>query len=72
MRTPKISLHYVLGGIDFSFPQSWMPYTERMEFTAHFAAMRDRGVERIYAWFADFAVPETLTLFGERVIAQLA
>jgi alkanesulfonate monooxygenase SsuD/methylene tetrahydromethanopterin reductase-like flavin-dependent oxidoreductase (luciferase family) len=42
------------------------------EITAHFAAMSDRGVERIYAWFADFAVPETLTLFGQRVIAQLA
>jgi alkanesulfonate monooxygenase SsuD/methylene tetrahydromethanopterin reductase-like flavin-dependent oxidoreductase (luciferase family) len=42
------------------------------EITAYVAAMRDRGVERIYAWFADFAMPETLTLFGERVIAQLA
>jgi len=42
------------------------------EVTAYAAALRDRGVERLYAWFADFAVPETLTLFGERVIAQLA
>jgi len=42
------------------------------EITARFADMRDRGVERVYAWFADFAVPETLTLFGARVIAQLA
>lgn len=42
------------------------------EITAHFADLHDRGVERVYAWFADFAVPETLQLFGARVIAQLA
>ena len=42
------------------------------EITARFADLRDRGVERVYAWFADFAVPETLTLFGASVIAQLA
>jgi alkanesulfonate monooxygenase SsuD/methylene tetrahydromethanopterin reductase-like flavin-dependent oxidoreductase (luciferase family) len=42
------------------------------EVTAYFADLRDRGVERVYAWFADFAVPETLQLFGARVIAQLA
>jgi alkanesulfonate monooxygenase SsuD/methylene tetrahydromethanopterin reductase-like flavin-dependent oxidoreductase (luciferase family) len=42
------------------------------EITAHLAELRSRGVERIYAWFADFAVPETLALFGTRVIAQLA
>jgi alkanesulfonate monooxygenase SsuD/methylene tetrahydromethanopterin reductase-like flavin-dependent oxidoreductase (luciferase family) len=41
------------------------------EITDYFAGLRDRGVERIYAWFADFAMPETLRLFGDRVIAAL-
>ena len=40
------------------------------ELTAHFASLRDRGVERIYPWFTDFAPPETLQRFGE-VIAEL-
>jgi alkanesulfonate monooxygenase SsuD/methylene tetrahydromethanopterin reductase-like flavin-dependent oxidoreductase (luciferase family) len=29
------------------------------------------GVERIYAWFCDFAAPETLAGFGSEVIAKL-
>jgi len=42
------------------------------ELIEHYHAMADRGVERIYAWFCDFAKPETLTAFGEQVIAALA
>jgi alkanesulfonate monooxygenase SsuD/methylene tetrahydromethanopterin reductase-like flavin-dependent oxidoreductase (luciferase family) len=38
----------------------------------HFAALGERGVERVYAWFADFARPETLAAFGEEVIRPLA
>jgi len=34
------------------------------ELAAHFRALRARGVERTYVWFADFAPPETLTRFG--------
>ncbi len=32
-------------------------------------ALGDRGVERIYTWFTDFAPPETLSLFGREIIA---
>lgn len=41
------------------------------ELAEHFARLADRGVERIYAWFCDFAPPETLAAFGEEVIARL-
>ncbi|WP_067680722.1 LLM class flavin-dependent oxidoreductase [Nocardia miyunensis] len=36
----------------------------------HFAGLAARGVERFYVWFADFAAPQTLTEFGETVIAD--
>ncbi len=39
--------------------------------TEHYARMADRGVERVYAWFTDFAVPATLERFAT-VIAALA
>ncbi len=32
-------------------------------------ALEDRGVERIYTWFTDFAAPDTLAVFGSEVIA---
>ena len=38
----------------------------------HLGIMREKGVERVYAWFTDFAQPDTLGDFGETVIAQLA
>jgi len=41
------------------------------ELAEHFASLRERGIERIYAWFCDFAPPETLLAFGEQVIAPL-
>jgi alkanesulfonate monooxygenase SsuD/methylene tetrahydromethanopterin reductase-like flavin-dependent oxidoreductase (luciferase family) len=40
------------------------------ELVAHFEALADKGVERVYAWFADHAQPETLAAFGETVIAR--
>jgi alkanesulfonate monooxygenase SsuD/methylene tetrahydromethanopterin reductase-like flavin-dependent oxidoreductase (luciferase family) len=39
------------------------------ELADHFARLRARGVERFYAWFADFAPPETLARFGEVIEA---
>ncbi|HEX6570046.1 MAG TPA: LLM class flavin-dependent oxidoreductase [Acidimicrobiales bacterium] len=39
------------------------------ELAAHFGALRSRGVERFYVWFADFAPPETLRRFGEVIEA---
>jgi alkanesulfonate monooxygenase SsuD/methylene tetrahydromethanopterin reductase-like flavin-dependent oxidoreductase (luciferase family) len=41
------------------------------ELADHFRTLRDRGVERFYVWFADFAPPATLTRFAD-VIASLA
>lgn len=41
------------------------------ELVDHFAAMGERGIERVYAWFCDFAHPDTLAAFGAEVIAQL-
>jgi alkanesulfonate monooxygenase SsuD/methylene tetrahydromethanopterin reductase-like flavin-dependent oxidoreductase (luciferase family) len=37
----------------------------------HFARLEERGVERAYAWFTDFAVPDTLERFGDEVISTL-
>jgi alkanesulfonate monooxygenase SsuD/methylene tetrahydromethanopterin reductase-like flavin-dependent oxidoreductase (luciferase family) len=37
----------------------------------HFGQLCDRGVERFYVWFADFASPETLAGFGTGVIDKL-
>jgi alkanesulfonate monooxygenase SsuD/methylene tetrahydromethanopterin reductase-like flavin-dependent oxidoreductase (luciferase family) len=37
----------------------------------HFGTLRERGIERVYAWFCDFAQPSTLAAFGEDVIAAL-
>ncbi|MQY18787.1 LLM class flavin-dependent oxidoreductase [Nocardia macrotermitis] len=39
------------------------------QLTEHFTELTERGVERFYVWFADFAAPQTLTEFGETVIA---
>ena len=39
------------------------------ELAAYFTAQRDRGVERHYVWFADFAPPETLHRFAEVIAA---
>jgi alkanesulfonate monooxygenase SsuD/methylene tetrahydromethanopterin reductase-like flavin-dependent oxidoreductase (luciferase family) len=35
------------------------------EVADRFCALRERGIERFYVWFADFAPPETLHRFGE-------
>ena len=35
----------------------------------HFHAMQERGVERFYVWFTDFATPATLEAFGAEVIS---
>ena len=42
------------------------------ELVDHYGRLAEQGVERVYAWFTDFAPPETLTAFGETVIPQLA
>ena len=38
------------------------------ELAEYFAGLAGRGVERVYAWFADFGPPETLAAFGQDVI----
>jgi alkanesulfonate monooxygenase SsuD/methylene tetrahydromethanopterin reductase-like flavin-dependent oxidoreductase (luciferase family) len=41
----------------------------RDELVDHFSAMRERGVERFYVWFADFAPTSTLEAFGAEVVS---
>lgn len=41
------------------------------ELVDHFGRMAEQGVDRVYAWFTDFAPPETLAEFGEEVITPL-
>lgn len=38
------------------------------ELTEHFAGLSAQGVERFYVWFADFAAPQTISEFAEKVI----
>lgn len=42
------------------------------ELVEHYGRLAERGIERVYAWFCDFAPPETLAAFGAEVIAPLA
>jgi alkanesulfonate monooxygenase SsuD/methylene tetrahydromethanopterin reductase-like flavin-dependent oxidoreductase (luciferase family) len=41
------------------------------ELVDHFASMAAQGVERVYAWFCDFAPPDTLAGFGAEVVEPL-
>jgi alkanesulfonate monooxygenase SsuD/methylene tetrahydromethanopterin reductase-like flavin-dependent oxidoreductase (luciferase family) len=41
------------------------------EMVEHHRDLQDRGVERFYVWFSDFAEPSTLESFGTQVIAEL-
>jgi alkanesulfonate monooxygenase SsuD/methylene tetrahydromethanopterin reductase-like flavin-dependent oxidoreductase (luciferase family) len=41
------------------------------ELVEHFQRRAEQGVERVYAWFCDFAPAETLAGFGEEVIAKI-
>jgi alkanesulfonate monooxygenase SsuD/methylene tetrahydromethanopterin reductase-like flavin-dependent oxidoreductase (luciferase family) len=41
------------------------------ELVDHFAELASRGVERVYAWMADYSSPGALEQFGEEVISPL-
>lgn len=41
------------------------------ELVDHYGRLSEQGVERVCAWFCDFAPPETIAEFGETVIAPL-
>ena len=41
------------------------------ELVDHFGRSAERGIERVYAWFTDFARPDTLAAFGASVIEPL-
>jgi alkanesulfonate monooxygenase SsuD/methylene tetrahydromethanopterin reductase-like flavin-dependent oxidoreductase (luciferase family) len=47
------------------FPGHGVKVGTATELAEHFATFRDRGVERFYVWFADFAPVETLQRFGK-------
>ena len=40
------------------------------ELVDYFGSLQERGVQRVYAWFCDFAAPDTLAAFGEDVIRE--
>jgi alkanesulfonate monooxygenase SsuD/methylene tetrahydromethanopterin reductase-like flavin-dependent oxidoreductase (luciferase family) len=42
------------------------------ELVAAFTPLHERGVDRFYVWFADFAPPTTLEAFGDEVIRVMA
>jgi alkanesulfonate monooxygenase SsuD/methylene tetrahydromethanopterin reductase-like flavin-dependent oxidoreductase (luciferase family) len=42
------------------------------EMAEHFGRLSDNGVERVYAWFCDFAQPQTIAGFGNEVVANLS
>src|SRR5690625_2868774 len=44
-------------------------YGRAGELIEHFAGLQRQGAQRFYVWFSDFAAPETIAEFGERVIA---
>ena len=48
-----------------------LPIGTADELAGFFSARYDRGVERFYVWFTDFAAPDTLARFGE-VIERVA
>lgn len=39
------------------------------EVTAHYRDLHERGVDRLYLWFTDFADPRTIEAFGAQVIS---
>jgi alkanesulfonate monooxygenase SsuD/methylene tetrahydromethanopterin reductase-like flavin-dependent oxidoreductase (luciferase family) len=41
------------------------------ELVDHFGRLAGRGIERVYTWFSDFALPDTLAAFGAEVIGPL-
>jgi hypothetical protein len=40
------------------------------ELVEYFGSLQERGVERVYVWFCDFAALDTLSAFGDAVIGQ--
>ncbi len=61
----------VLAGAQQRF--GWMQRSARLvgsgpELVEGFAALADRGVDRAYTWFTDFAPPEVLEAFGAEVV----
>ena len=42
------------------------------ELVDYFGSLAERGVERVYVWFTDFAPPDTLAAFADGVIRPLA
>jgi alkanesulfonate monooxygenase SsuD/methylene tetrahydromethanopterin reductase-like flavin-dependent oxidoreductase (luciferase family) len=42
------------------------------ELVDHFGRLADQGIGRVYAWFSDFAPPDTLAAFGTEVIGPLS
>jgi alkanesulfonate monooxygenase SsuD/methylene tetrahydromethanopterin reductase-like flavin-dependent oxidoreductase (luciferase family) len=42
------------------------------ELVDYFGRLADQGIDRVYAWFSDFAPPDTVAAFGAEVIGPLS
>lgn len=62
----------VAGGADRRFRHMAPVLGTGPELADHFCRLADQGVERVYAWFCDFAPPQTLAGFGAEVIGPLS
>ena len=84
--TARVSLQYMVAFVPDEASRAEVTETAQRRFGYHgdgliigsgpelidrFGALGDRGVERIYAWMADFGRPETLAAFGEQVIDEM-
>ena len=80
----RVSLQVQLGFVDDEGHREEITSTARRRFgqppvigngpelVDHFKALGDRGVERCYLWFSDFAQPATVSSFGDQVIREFA
>ena len=50
---------------DLDSQRDGMAFVDRDGFAQHLDDLAARGVQRLYAWFTDFAPPETLRAVGE-------
>jgi alkanesulfonate monooxygenase SsuD/methylene tetrahydromethanopterin reductase-like flavin-dependent oxidoreductase (luciferase family) len=63
---------YVVGVAHRRFGDRGVVVGDAAELVEHYGRLAEKGVERVYAWFTDFAMPDTLAAFGQQVRSQLA
>ena len=80
----QVAVTYVAPGTDRDLVLAqaerrfgWMQRSTRLvgdgpELVDAFGALRERGVERVYTWFTDFAPPDVLAAFGAEVVGSVS